>query len=121
MEFYTLPFDSAKSIFLGQLNPSLIQSYAIISESRRLKDDEVVKYNDLTRIKVREGTLDSVAMEALLSKASEEFNELFENVPAKIVKFFKFQAYKAIRSSDGGRNREYAFLVQYEVPKPCGD
>lgn len=120
MEFYTLSFDSAKSIFLGQLLSSSVESFLISQQPKRLGSGPTFLNTKLTRLKVKEGTLDSVALRELTTKASEEFNEAFERTPVELVKFFRFEAFKAIRPCDGGRNREYAFIVQYEIPSAGG-
>lgn len=119
MEFYTLPFESAKSTFLEQLLSSSVGSYLISQPPRRLGGELVVQ-TKLTRVKVKEGTLDSVAIAELLTKASSEFNEEFEDKPVELIKFFRFEMFKALHPCDGGRKREYAFIVQYAIPKPSG-
>jgi hypothetical protein len=120
MEFYTLDFEPAKSLFLGQLDPNLVDAFIMVVDGSSLTQATGWQFTKLTRMSVDKDLTHCIAVRELITKASAEFNEMLEAKSTQFVMFSRFEVLKALELSRDGQSVEYAFIVEYGFPSDKG-
>lgn len=115
MVFYTLDFEAAESLFLGQLDPNCVESVYMCRGG--VRDEEFSSMSTLTRFKAPTGTSDSVAVRDLLSKAGDNFNLILESKQPSVLVLGRIEVLKSSQLCDGGKSQEYAVIVDYAFPE----
>lgn len=117
MDFFTLQFEAATSLFVGQLNQGGLENVIVAPPSKRKDERNCYRSTKLFRIIVDAGTLEHMAVRELISKASDEFNEIIEGASISTAEFTRLDVLKGVQPLNGGTQIEYGFLVDFSFPE----